>query len=430
VTRKSGRLAFAQLFGSAVIVQVIMSVGNLVVGLILIRNTTNTDYGAYVLILAAVLLFTQLQGGIIQPEMLLRLTRDDTADRATLIGGLFRALRRAMFLGSAVAIAVVFVMGAAGLLAYGTALLAGTGVLAVATSLLREFFRMALMAHRRPTDVLKSDTLYVLMLIGGAWLSTFTPAPTAAATLSLALSATCSGALAARYLWRHEPWDIHANAHIIREIAGRGTWSGIGSAISWTFTQGYGYVVAAVLNVGAVAGLNATRLILMPVGVLSNGVTLLMRPTAYIWLERHGPTKLIQRLLLAAAGLVCITIAYAVFVWLFRDWIFLEIFKKTFPDRDRLLLLWSVLFVLICIRDEAMLLLVARSQFRPLAALTLLCAIMALTSTYLLVRRIGAPGALVGMLIGETVNAAGIFLLSAREIRRVRSAGNEVGPQN
>jgi O-antigen/teichoic acid export membrane protein len=168
----------------------------------------------------------------------------------------------------------------------------------------------------------------------------------------------------------------------------------------------------------------------MPVGVLSNGVPLLMRPTAYIWLERHGPTKLIQRLLLAAAGLVCITIAYAVVVWLFRDWIFLEVFKKTFPDRDRLLLLWSAVFVLICIRDEAILLLIARSQFRPLAALTLLCAIMALTAMYLLVRRIGAPGALVGMLIGEIVNAAGIFLLSAREIRRVRSAGNEVGPKN
>jgi O-antigen/teichoic acid export membrane protein len=430
VTRKSGHLAFAQLFGSAVIVQVILSVGNLVVGLILIRNTTNTEYGAYVLVLTAVLLFTQLQSGIIQPEMLLRLTRGDTTDRATLIGGLYRALRRGMFVGSAVAIAAVFALGAAGLLAHATALLAGTGVLAVATTLLREFFRMALMAHRRPTDVLKSDTLYVLMLIGGAWLSTLTPAPTAAATLSLALSAICSGALAARYLWRHEPWDIHANPHIIREIAGRGTWSGIGSAISWTFTQGYGYVVAAVLNVGAVAGLNATRLILMPVGVLSNGVTLLMRPTAYIWLEQHGPAKLIQRLLLAAAGLVCITIAYALVVWLFRDWIFLEVFKKTFPDRDRLLLLWSALFVLICIRDEAILLLVARSQFRPLAALTLLCAIMALTATYLLVRRIGAPGALVGMLIGETVNAAGIFLLSAREIRRVRSAGTEVGRQN
>jgi O-antigen/teichoic acid export membrane protein len=422
--RRSGHLAFAQLFGSAVIVQVILSVGNLVVGLILIRFTTNTEYGAYVLVLTAVLLFSQMQGGIIQPEMLLRLTRGDAAERAALIGGLYRAQRRAMFVGSAVALAAVFALGASGLLAHATALVTGAGVLAVAASLIREFFRIALMAHRRPTDVLKSDALYVVMLIGGAWLSTLTPAPTAVATLALALSAACSASLAARYLWRYEPWDIHASPSIFREIASRGVWSGTGAAISWTFTQGYGYVVAAVLNVGAVAGINATRLVLMPVGVLSNGVTLLMRPTAYIWLEQHGPVKLIQRLLLAAAGLVCITIVYAVVVWIFRDWIFLEVFKKTFLDRDRLLLLWSVLFVLICIRDEAILLLVARSQFRPLAALTLVCAIMALAATYILVRRIGAPGALIGMLIGESVNAVGIALLSAREIRRWRSSGN------
>lgn len=415
---RARHLAFAQLFGSAVIVQIILSLGNVVVGLILIRYTTNTQYGAYVLVLTAVLLFTQLQGGIIQPEMLLRLTRGETAERASLIGGLYRGQRRVMFVGSAVALAAIFILAASGLLVHATAVVAGAGVLAIATTLVREFFRIALMAHRRPSDVLKSDGLYVVMLIAGAGLSTLTPAPTAVATLSLALAATCSAALAARYLWRHEPWDIHASPRILREIAARGTWSGIGSAISWTFTQGYGYVVAAVLNVGAVAGINATRLVLMPVGVLSNGVTLLMRPTAYIWLEHHGPTKLIQRLLLAAAGLVCITIAYAAVVWIFRDWIFLEVFKKEFPDRDRLLMLWSVLFVLICIRDEAILLLMARSQFRPLAALTFVCAIMALGGTYLLVRRIGAPGALVGMLIGESINAVGIGLLSVREIRR------------
>lgn len=416
--RRSAGFAFAQLFGSAVIVQLILSVGNFVVGLILIRLTTSSEYGAYVLVLAAVLLFVQLQNGIIQPEMLLRLTRDDVAKRALLIGGVHRALRRVVYGSSAVAIASVIILGVSGVLTRETALVAAVAALAIAASLIREFFRMALMAHRRPTDVLKSDALYVLLTICGSWLGTRTSIPTAAATLSLAFSAMCSGALAARFLWRHEPWDVHASPRIFREITSRGRWSGIGSAISWTFTQGYGYVVAAFLNVGAVGGINATRLVLMPVGVLSNGTTLLMRPTAYIWLERYGPATLIRRLLLAAAGLVCITIVYAVVVWLFRDWIFLEVFKKAFPDRDELLLLWSVLFIFFCIRDEAALLLMARSRFRSLAALTLISAILALTFTYVLVRRIGAPGALVAMLIGEAVNAVGIGLLSAHEIRR------------
>jgi O-antigen/teichoic acid export membrane protein len=418
VTRRSAGFAFAQLFGSAIVVQLILSIGNFVVGLILIRLTTNSEYGAYVLVVAAVLLFVQLQNGIIQPEMFLRLTRNNGAERPTLIGGVYRALSRLVYAVSAVAIAVVLILSGSGVLTRASGLLAVTAVLAIAASLLREFFRMALMAQRRPLEVLKSDALYVVMIIVGSWLSTQTPAPTAAASLSLALAAMCGGAVAAWYLWRIEPWDVHASPRIFREVTSRGTWSGIGSAISWTFTQGYGYIVAALLNVGAVGGINATRLILMPVGVLSNGATLLMRPTAYIWLERHGPATLIRRLLLAAAGLVCITIAYAVAVWVLRDWIFLEVFKKTFPNRDALLLLWSVLFVFFCIRDEASLLLIARSRFRSLAALTLLSAIFALSFTYVMVRRIGAPGALVAMLIGEAVNAVGIGILSAREVRR------------
>jgi O-antigen/teichoic acid export membrane protein len=429
VTLLTDRLAIARLFGSAVLTQLIVSIGNFAVGLILIRLTSNAQYGTYVLVMTTVLLLAPLQASFIQPGMLSRIARGDQSERAAVVGGLYGAQRRAIGAGAVAALAVVLILRASAAISDATALVAGAGVVAVAASLFREFFRIVLMGYRRPADVFKSDVLYIVMIVCGAWLSAQTSAPAAAAAFSLAVSAVCAGAVSARSLWLHEPWDTRASPRIFREIAALGTWSAIGSAISWSFTQGYGYIVAAVLNVGAVAGINATRLILMPVGVVSNGISILMLPTAYIWLEKHGPVRLLRMLAFVAAGLACVTISYGAVAWVLRDWIFLEVFKKTFPDRDRLLLLWTLLFTLICIRDEAIYLLIACGRFKLLAALTFTCAVLALTCAYLLVREIGAAGALIGMSIGEGVNLIGIGVLSAWEVRRLRSMNTSLDSQ-
>src|ERR1017187_2419217 len=84
---------FLGMFSSAVIMQALLSASNLCVGLILIRFTSDVQYGYYVLILNSVLLLIGLQSAFIQPPMVLRMISSNQAQRADLIGGLYRGQR-------------------------------------------------------------------------------------------------------------------------------------------------------------------------------------------------------------------------------------------------------------------------------------------------------------------------------------------------
>ena len=57
----------------------------------------------------------------------------------------------------------------------------------------REYFRMVLLAHRRPLDVLRTDIFYVVLMVTGVFLATETSAPAVAAVFVLGLAAIASG---------------------------------------------------------------------------------------------------------------------------------------------------------------------------------------------------------------------------------------------
>ena len=98
-----------------------------------------------------------------------------------------------------------------------------------------------------------------------------------------------------------------------------------------------------------------------------------------------------------------------------RDWIFGVLLKKQFPQRDLLLLLWGLIFLVMVVRDQLAYLLAVQGRFRVLTLLTLASAVLSLVVSYGAMRRFGVAGALVGMLIGELINLLGIAMLALRK---------------
>ena len=417
VRSRAGRSGFLRMFGSAVMTQAMLSAASLLVGLILIRGTTEQQYGYYILIINAVALLTALQNGFIQPAMVTRMTRSDLNGRRALIGGLFREQRQLLPIAAGVSALAVAGLYAAGVLPKSIALLILAGTLAVVAGLFREFFRMVLLGYRRPIDIFKADVVYVTLLVSGALCATLFPATAATAALTLSVAAAAGGIMLARALWRHESWNIEGAVGILREIAPLATWSASGAAIHWTFSQGYNYLVAGTLSVTAVAAIAGTRLMMMPINLLSSGIGTLMLPTTAGWLQHHKPQRVFRRLVLFAIAIVLLSVCYVTIMWLMRDWIFANLLKKQFLQRDLLLQLWSIIFILMVCRDQLIYMLTARARFRLLAALTLASAFLSLTVSYVAMRHIGVVGALVGILAGELFNVIGIAIFSYRESR-------------
>jgi O-antigen/teichoic acid export membrane protein len=389
-----------------------LSAASFAAGLILIRKASNSQYGYFILASNGLLLLASLQNAFLNPPVSNRLVRLERNDRSELVGSLYRVQREMLFY--VVAISILVVLG----LWMGRMLNGETGPLALATLvaavavLHREYFRIVMFAYRHAVAVLRTDVVYAAMLVCGVLLATLTTAPATAAVLALGLAAVVSGRLLTKTLTEYEPWNAKASSRTLREIAPLAVWSATGAAVHWTFSQGYIYLVVGTLDVTAVAAIAATRLLMMPMNLISSGVGSLMLPLASGWLHQHGAAVVWRRLGVLACGLATMTLAYFLVVWTLRDWIFAAVLKKHFAQQDELLLLWGAIVLLIVVRDQLVYLLAAQSRFRSLTLVTLGSAIISLTASYFAMLRFGVSGALMGVLVGELINVVGIVAIS------------------
>jgi O-antigen/teichoic acid export membrane protein len=408
------------MISSAMLSQALLSAGNFAVGLLLIRRTPHAQYGYYVLIVTAVQLLTQLQLAYIQPSMIRRVAVGDRASRRDFIGGAYREQRRRALLAAVVGSFVLLILWYTKVLDTSLTLIVVASIFAVLATLYREYFRLVLLAYRIPLKALQVDIVYVAVLCTGAYLATLSGEPALAAALTLGLSAAVGGWLLSRMVWHHEGWEIGGAPHVFAEMAPFGTWAVIGAAIHWAFAQGFIYIVAGTLGVTAVATISATRLLLMPVNLMSSGLGSMTFPTVSRWLQHNPVDAVFKRLSLLAAGIAALGGLYIIVMWIFRDWIFTNVTKGQFEHRDTLLMLWSAVFLLMAVRDQMLYLPAACGRYRIMAWLTLATAILSLVTCYVCMRLFGVVGALVGVLTGEAFNILGFVFLSLREIAMAR----------
>jgi O-antigen/teichoic acid export membrane protein len=422
---RTQQVAFARMLGSAVASQALLSAASFIVGLLLIRHTTDVQYGYFILASTAVLLISALQGAFINPALVNRLTPLDDTGRRDLVGGLHRDQHRVLFVGGVAAIGIAIALWLSGVLDRSTGPLVIATVAATLIILNRGFFRMVMLAYRRPHDVLLGDASYVVLLLGAVSVAIYTPWPAIGAMLGMGVAAGLSGLLVTRALWRLQPWNTEGSPGILRLVAPLAVWSAAGAATHWAFSQGYMYLAAGTLDVTAVAAIAATRLLMMPVNLLSTGIGTLMLPMTAGWLRERGPAATFRRLMLFAAALVAVALCYFAVLWVLRDWLFAEVLRKQFANRDALLLWWALAFLPMIVRDQLLYLLVARERFQQLLSLAVVSAAVSLVCGYLGMLRLGVTGAPIGVLVGELISLAGIVVLSQRHLASRQVAGTD-----
>jgi O-antigen/teichoic acid export membrane protein len=416
------RVAFFSVFARSIVSQAILSAANFTVSLILLRYGASAQYGYYVLAFNAVTLLTALQAAFIGPPMVNELARLEGSDHGDLISNLYRGQRRLLRLLAAALLAAVGVLWLLHVLDATLALIYMATISACWSAMYRQFFRMVSNAYRDSKAALAGDLAYVVALICGAIIGVFTTAPAVLTLGFLCVGSVAGGLLNARLLGWRDTSTAHGAVHVWRGIAAAGTWTAVGSASHWSFSQGYNYLLVGALDVTAVAAAAATRMLMMPVNLLSTGVGSLMLATVNGWLSSHGANRTLRRVALCALGISAVALVYLAALWLARDFIFTRVFHKSFAQRDLMLILWSVVCVAMVVRDQFVNFLLARARYRSLTVLTVACAVAALTVTYIMLRHIGVAGAPLGVLTGEILNVTGLIVMSRLEIRRDRPA--------
>lgn len=406
----------ARLFGSSIADQAMLSAANFGVGLILIRYAAEAQYGYYILAFNTMMLLTTLQGTFIGTPMVIRLPGLDQAARRQWMGSLLRDQKWLGAAGGALALVVALAGWAMGLFDGESTLVAVAAIGLVLAALYREYLRGILLMYHRPQQVLGADAIYVAVLLAGCALAVRTPAAAAGALLAGTMAALACASVLRRVLAN----DIERGAAPgrLREIARMGFWAASGGVIYWLFNQGYNFLTAATLDLAAVAALAASRLTLMPINLLLAGMQKQLTPLASDWMHGMGARRTLRRLMLFSLALALFTLLYGAVIWLLRDWIFLDLMRKDFPQRDLLLVLWIGLFVLMVIREPIMMVPLLRQRFRALSAATLVCALIALAISYVGMLQLGPVGAVIGILTGEACYGLAVIVMAWREVRR------------
>jgi O-antigen/teichoic acid export membrane protein len=110
-------------------------------------------------------------------------------------------------------------------------------------------------------------------------------------------------------------------------------------------------------------------------------------------------------------------ITYFIAVWVGRDWLVARILHKHIRDLDPLLILWAgVALVGVC-RDVLQCAIFAMGHYKSLAWQVGVSTAVAVVVMWYGLGRWGAPGVLIGMIVGELINLVGIILLLRRCMR-------------
>jgi O-antigen/teichoic acid export membrane protein len=401
-------------FSTTVVDQVVLSGANFIVGLLLIRQTSDTDYGMFVLVQSAITLLISGQMAWLTSPLAVLAPGKAPAIRRLMIGAVEASQRRFLRHASAVAL-VVPVVGY--FLHYWTgleSLVVTLGIAACWTALQREYLRGVLLIYGRPESMLRADLINVGVLLAGALIAAYGPRPAVPWAVAALIASALAGETAARRSLAKNPGFATGDpAPFWKEMRPLAVWATIGAMTYWIYNQSYNYVLASRIDLTAVADVNAARLLLMPTIVLTVGVKTLLVPTAAAWLAESSVGRLIRRLLLFATGIAAIDVVYCLLLWIFRDVLSRDLMHKTIANRDVLLMLWAILSLIALYRDLLQTGLFALRKFRSLAGVTALSAIVSLTIMWLGIKTWGPAAALIGQVAGETINLGGVVVLLA-----------------
>jgi O-antigen/teichoic acid export membrane protein len=402
-----------RLFGAAIADQIVLSAANFLVGFILIRFATDRDYALYVLIQSALLFVTAASSSWISAPLAVLAPRKPPQERRDMVGTVRHGQRWVLRRVALVALIIPPLAYLAGLVDSQLAIVLFGTVLAGWMSLRRDYVRGVLLIYSRPHKLLFADSLYAGALLIGIVFAVLVPRSTVEWVPPVLAAAAWLGTAVADASFAADPgWSRGENAPAMwREMRSLGLWSLASAVIYWLFTQSYNYVLAARLDLKAVADVNAARLILMPTIVLTVGIGSFLPPTAAAWYAEVGYQRLIRRLIYILVPFVLLYLAYFAVVWYLRDWLIGTVLHKEIGDHDRLLMLWAGLALAGLVRDVVQSALFAVGRLKSLAWQLGVSAALGLALTAFGIPHWGAAAALIGQIVGEIVNLGGILAM-------------------
>ena len=404
--------------GISFVDQAFLSVFNFALGVLLIKNVGQDEYGMYVFATSMVLLVVGFQGALITTQLTVVAPRKPFDEQKSFCAALSVGQYLYWMPAAVVASGLFFALHRVDVVSYEYLQILNICIFSSLGTLTREFMRAYFFFKLKPVSVLMIDVAYLLVVacfVGVAILNDsemlhlYILASLGLASLLVSVCGICR-------LNRNSGLSKERVFLVLHECWGNGKWALLGVVVTWLQTQSYVYLITSILGADQMAVTHAGRMLLMPVALLAMSYSKIFRAKwAHDW-HNEKKDSVFSSARTALVVLVAITFIYSSGIYFLKSDLISVLFREEYQQAGFFIPLWCLIFVLQMASNNSNLLLQVFEEFKFLTVVNAATAIVTIASGLFLIENCGVKGGLWSMVVGEFLLA----LLLSLKVRRCR----------
>lgn len=406
-----GKKALGKSLSISALNQAVSSGTNFLLGIYLMRMLTPLDFGLYGIGFAISLFYFGFGNALFLIQMVVHMPDKAPEDRLPYAGRMF--LLVAIFCTVTILLTILLLIVSGSMwesivlheeLAY--AILASS-----VAYLLKDFFVRHAYSLNRETWALTIHVVMACIMVFLFWLQFqlmfFLNVERA---LWIYAVAQASGALLGYLLTRLPVADHQLSVLLedLREAWHGGKWASINNLTLFARAQAHTIVVTVLMGPVAVAKLNAARLLVTPVVMLTPALSQVAIPRLAVK-RGQGKDHLMRLGRWITSTLLTVALVYSAILLSGYDFIANKILSEKYQDLFLITVLWCLYTYFLALRNGVEMIGQVLKKFKCLSSANTYSAIISLIATYLLTVGYGLSGALIGLIIGEAALAFFIY---------------------
>lgn len=411
LARKSQLIAVGKVLSVSVLNQVVSSGTNFALGIYLVRTLTPAEFGLYGIGFTISLFYMGIGNALFLTQMVVYAPDKMPDDRLPYAGRMFLLLTLFCVATVLFFVPILLMVSTVWESAARYAEFASAITAASITYLLKEFFvrhayNVRQEAWALAIHVAIACTTVVLLWIQHQFITSFNVEMALWIYAATQISGAILGHLLVRLPVATHRWS--ALLSDLREAWHGGKWASMINLLFFARTQAHTIVVASLLGPVGVAKLNATRLLITPVVMLTPALSQVAMPRLAA-ARGQGQRWLMKLSLFFTSTLLFVSMFYCTILLVGYDLIVNKIFGANYQGLFALTVLWCLWTCLFAVRTGAEIVGQVLKKFKSLTLVNMLSAFFSLTATYILTTIYGLPGSLIGLLLGEILLITLIF---------------------
>lgn len=388
---------------TAIFSQGMLSISNFVIGIIMAKYTTKNEYGMYVMLFSFIGILGGYQNGLINAPLMSLVNKKIDSEKNIYI--------HSLSVGKDLIFIPILLIMSLSFIGFGYFnntpgyYVSEAFVLFFVTLifLIKEYYRTLNYVVMNTTAIFKMDMVNVIVVFLGMGILVY---------YEIVLSLTGIMVLGFGYFSaflfssNRKTFKSHINRATIKatllENWNYGKWVILGVTSSLAKDRGYIYIVSAILGLSTLAEISATRLFLMPIGLLSlsSGQIVIAKGSKLLATDNEKEFRdfifSFLSILLIVSGL------YFVFI-VFTTKYIIGILGEKYFNLNGMIYIWGVYFLIYAIRMLIGTALIVYGEFKKQGAYDLVGSIFTLIFCIVLVFTNGRFGAIISLIIGEIV---------------------------